>query len=378
MVRHPQHQILGVMTDFTLSAATVAPAIIQWQRVHGRNQLPWQNSRDPYRVWLSEIMLQQTQVATVLPYYDKFLEAFPNVQSLAQASLDEVLAHWAGLGYYSRARNLHACARTVMEQWSGQFPDSSQALESLPGIGRSTAAAIAAFCFGERAAILDGNVRRVFCRFFEIEGDPGLGSTQKALWQVAQHALPDTDQIASEPDSMQRYTQGLMDLGATICTRSRPDCKSCPIKPGCRALATGRVASLPNPRARRSRPERATHLLLLVRQGRVLLARRPDKGIWASMWSLPASDSKEALLQTWSSLLMHAESPLQKMAAFTHDLTHFRMLLNPWRVELPQSFDLSWFETNLDADYAWVDQDTIAKYGVPAPILPLVEASLSR
>ena len=371
------------MSDFSQSAAMIAPAIIQWQRVHGRNHLPWQDNRDPYRVWLSEIMLQQTQVATVLPYFGEFLEAFPNVQSLANASLDEVLARWAGLGYYSRARNLHACARAVMDKWSGQFPGSSQALETLPGIGRSTAAAIAAFCFGERSAILDGNVRRVFCRYFEIEGDPGSGATQKVLWQAAQQALPCTQQMAREPDSMQRYTQGLMDLGATVCTRSRPDCPACPIRSGCRALATNRVATLPAPRARRVRPEREVHLLLMVRQDSVLLTRRPDKGIWASLWSLPAAQSKEALLQ--STLLqsmsddsMQAGNSLQKMAAFAHDLTHFRMILNPWKMDLPASFDISCADTNPDPDYAWVDRHTIDRYGIPAPILPLIQACLGR
>ncbi len=364
------------MPDISQFASLIAPAVIQWQRVHGRNELPWQSTRDPYRVWLSEVMLQQTQVATVLPYYARFLQAFPNVQALAQASLDEVIAQWAGLGYYSRARNLHACARAVMEKWSGQFPDSSQALETLPGIGRSTAAAIAAFCFGERSAILDGNVRRVFCRYFGVEGDPGLGSTLKVLWEVAQLALPDTAQIAREPDSMQRYTQGLMDLGATVCTRGRPDCNACPIRAGCCALKTDRVSLLPAPRARRARPERDMHLLLIVRSGSVLLVRRPGKGIWASLWSLPASDSKQALLQDWSTEIMQPESALRKMATFAHDLTHFRMILNPWRVDLPASFDVARLGTNLDANYAWVDQHTMARYGIPAPILPLVEACL--
>ncbi|HZX26470.1 MAG TPA: A/G-specific adenine glycosylase, partial [Telluria sp.] len=212
-------------------------AVIAWQRAHGRHTLPWQNTRDAYRVWLSEIMLQQTQVAAVLGYYARFLERFPDVFELARAPSEDVMAHWSGLGYYTRARNLHACAKRVVEEYGGVFPADPALLAQLPGIGRSTAAAIAAFSYGARAAILDGNVKRVFARVFGIDAYPGEKKVEDALWARAEALLP--------ADGIESYTQGLMDLGATLCTRGTPACERCPLAQRCVALATGRTAELP-------------------------------------------------------------------------------------------------------------------------------------
>ncbi|MEK9721716.1 MAG: A/G-specific adenine glycosylase, partial [Quisquiliibacterium sp.] len=226
----------------------VADKIIKWQAVHGRADLPWQGTRDAYRIWVSEVMLQQTQVGTVLGYYGDFLRRFPDVYSLAGASDQEVMAAWSGLGYYSRARNLHACARQVVNQHHGSFPQSAAQLQELPGIGRSTAAAIAAFAFGERAAILDGNVKRVFCRLFGIEGVPDTSQTLRLLWSIAQRELP--------ANRVERYTQGLMDLGAMLCTRSNPRCDQCPVRRRCQAFIQGRTGELPERKSRGVKPQR--------------------------------------------------------------------------------------------------------------------------
>lgn len=356
-------------------APPVAPAIIEWQRREGRHHLPWQATRDPYRVWLSEIMLQQTQVATVISYYERFTSRFPDVASLANASLDEVLALWAGLGYYRRARNLHACARHVMDIWGGTFPPDSASLETLPGIGRSTAAAIAAFCYGERSAILDGNVRRVFCRYFGIEGDPGSTDVLRQLWALAQDALPTPDQIKAQPDSMVRYTQGLMDLGATRCTRSRPACTTCPLQALCIAHKTHRTHLLPSPRARKARSEQDVHLLFLTCAGRVFMCKRPDEGVWANLWSVPQAGTEKDLRSNCASLIDLTAAVLEPMATFTHDLTHFRMVIQPWRLALPDTYS----ETFSSKSYApleqgvWIDQQQLESYGMPAPIRPLIE-----
>lgn len=317
-------------------------------------------------------MLQQTQVATVIDYYLRFMARFPDVSTLASASLDEVLAMWAGLGYYSRARNLHACAVSIMTNWRGKFPTESRQLQTLPGIGRSTAAAIAAFCFGERAAILDGNVRRVFCRYFGIAGDPGQASTQKTLWEVAEKALPDDRQLTREPDSMQRYTQGLMDLGATLCTRSQPRCPQCPLRAGCIALKQGRVSELPAARARRLRPERELHLMVITHGRRILLARRPAKGVWASLWSLPQSDEEQDLLAGWQALIAQSKNKPQRMASLTHDLTHFRMILKPWHLDLDPTIGHE--QLISDETTVWADHGNIHQFGMPKPIRDLVES----
>lgn len=268
-----------------------APTLIAWQRKHGRHDLPWQNTRDPYRIWLSEIMLQQTQVSTVVPYYVRFLERYPDVAALAAAPIDDVMALWAGLGYYSRARNLHRCAQAVVERHGGAFPASPEALAELPGIGRSTAAAIASFAFGARATILDGNVKRVLARVFGVEGFPGDKRIENEMWALAEALLPD----AAEPTDVTAYTQGLMDLGATLCVRGKPECGRCPFAGECVAQRSGRQRELPAARPKKAVPTRRTWMLVLRDGDAVLLQRRPPAGIWGGLWSLPEADGDAAL-----------------------------------------------------------------------------------
>ena len=245
--------------------------LVRWQARHGRHGLPWQRTRDPYRIWLSEVMLQQTQVATVIPYYRRFLARFPDVKALAAAELDDVLALWSGLGYYARARNLHAAAQAVVEAHGGRFPRTRETLESLPGLGRSTAAAIAVFAFGRREAILDGNVKRVLARHFAVRGFPGDKRVETRLWMLAESQLP--------AKNVEAYTQALMDLGAGVCTRTRPACSKCPLKETCKSYARGKAEAYPEPRPRRDRPLRSTSMLLLLREGEVLLEKRPPAGV---------------------------------------------------------------------------------------------------
>ncbi len=294
--------------------SVLARRVIAWQRVHGRHDLPWQRTRDAYRIWLSEIMLQQTQVAAVIPYYQRFLDALPDVHALARADLDQVLALWSGLGYYSRARNLHACARRIVDDHAGVFPDDAERLAQLPGIGRSTAAAIAAFAFGRREAILDGNVKRVFCRYFGVEGFPGTPAIERRLWTLAVEALP--------KDDIEPYTQGLMDIGATLCTRGRPACARCPLAADCVALRTERVAALPSPRPRRVLPVRDTRMLVLLRGRDVLLHKRPPSGIWGGLWTLPEAPVAQPLPSVpatgWIAL-----------TPFEHRFTHFALRVQP-------------------------------------------------
>ena len=280
------------------NALPFAERVVAWQRSHGRSGLPWQLTRDPYRVWLSEIMLQQTQVTTVLGYYDRFLQRFPTAADLAAAPSEDVLALWAGLGYYARARNLHRCAQAVAERHGGAFPRTAQELAELPGIGRSTAAAIAAFCFGERVAILDGNVKRVLTRVLAYDGDIAQSASEKALWAIATDLLPDAP--AGEPlhAAMATYTQGLMDLGATVCTIRRPACDACPVHAMCAGRAAGTPERFPVKTRKLKRGRRASVLLWLQQKDRVWLVRRADSGVWAQLWSLPEFDTAVALERT--------------------------------------------------------------------------------
>ena len=311
------------------NALPFAERVIAWQRSHGRSGLPWQLTRDPYRVWLSEIMLQQTQVTTVLGYYERFLQRFPTVAALAAAPSEEVLAMWSGLGYYARARNLHRCAQAVVAEHGGEFPRGAQQLAELPGIGRSTAAAIAAFCFGERVAILDGNVKRVLTRVLAYERDIAQAASEKALWAIATDLLPLAPPGAPLDSAMSTYTQGLMDLGATVCTIRRPACDACPAHAMCQGRASGAPEKFPVKTRKLKRSKRAAVLLWLQHQDRVWLVRRADSGVWAQLWSLPEFDTAAALeraVKDWP-------GTLEWMAPFKHVLTHFDWMLQPLKLQ---------------------------------------------
>lgn len=340
-----------------MSRERLATRIVSWQRQHGRHHLPWQQTADPYRVWLSEIMLQQTQVATVIDYYNRFLTRFPTVKDLAQADIDKVLALWSGLGYYARARHLHACARIVARDHGGCFPDNAQALQTLPGIGPSTAAAIAAFCYGERAAILDGNVKRVLCRHFGIEQDITRADTLRSLAQLAKQELPSTKLIAAAPDAMARYTQGLMDLGATVCLARQPRCDACPIARTCVARRSGQPERLPiKAKRKHTKPRRSLELLWLDAPGHVLLQKRPAQGVWGGLWCLPTDT---ALAARWGL------PPAQRMADFAHELTHFTMVICVWRLQIsqpPQDLPAP------EGDCRWVAYAELPDYGLPKPV----------
>ena len=340
-----------------------ARRVVTWQHTHGRRDLPWQGQRDPYRVWLSEIMLQQTQVATVREYYARFLRKFPDVQALAAAPLDDVLALWSGLGYYSRARHLHRCARAVVDLHGGRFPVSSNALAQLPGIGQSTAAAIAAFCHGERAAILDGNVKRVLARHLGFDGDLARPGPQRDLWAQAQALLPESAAMAA-------YTQGLMDLGATLCLARGPACADCPVAADCVARRQGRVEQLPVKSRRLQRGER-THALLLLRwSDQVLLARRPERGVWAGLWSLPEFSDVATLMQAGADWGGRA----RELSPFVHVLTHLDWRLLPVRWDLPIRAAAARRESIAAgiAGARWVTGDEALAMSLPAPVRRLL------
>jgi A/G-specific adenine glycosylase len=327
--------------------------LIIWQKQAGRHDLPWQKTRDPYRIWLSEIMLQQTQVVTVIPYYQRFLDHFPNVLALAAAPIEQVIELWAGLGYYARARNLHRCARQIATVHGGFFPKTEEQLVELAGIGRSTAAAIAAFAFGQRAAILDGNVKRVLCRQFGIEGFPGSAIVERKLWALAVELLPDKD--------IEAYTQGLMDLGSTCCTRRKPQCAKCPVSAGCIALRDERQNELPEPKPRATIPHRSATFALIFDGQRLLLERRPPTGIWGGLLVPPEGDIDQTL--TRLGLCSHSREVLPELK---HAFTHYRLTLQPVLCRVVPQAAVS--ENSL----IWIDLSAAAKAGVPTPIAKLI------
>jgi A/G-specific adenine glycosylase len=342
-----------------------ASRIVAWQIAHGRHDLPWQRTRDPYRIWLSEIMLQQTQVATVIGYYARFLERFPDVATLAAASQDEVMPYWAGLGYYARARNLHRCAQEIVARFDGAFPQSAETIATLPGIGPSTAAAIAAFSYGERSPIMDGNVKRVFTRHFGIEGDPTKRDVEQKLWQLAR------EQVHAHDDTLDMvgYTQGLMDMGATLCTRRSPTCERCPVAETCTARREGRQASLPTPKVRRAVPERSTAMLILAHAGAVLLIQRPQTGIWGGLWSLPEVDAEAEPVAAARALGL-AGRQAYALAAFVHTFTHYRLHVRPWFIPVTARTAMTLPD---GGEQVWVDARDLGKYGLPAPVKKLLE-----
>lgn len=295
--------------------------LLSWFEQYGRHDLPWQQEITPYRVWVSEIMLQQTQVATVIPYYERFMSRFPTVQDLASASQDEVLTYWAGLGYYARGRNLHKAAQMIKNEFSGKFPSTFDEVMSLPGIGRSTAGAILSISLQQRFAILDGNVKRVLSRYFAVKGWPGQKKVENFLWDYAEQLTPDTGYAD--------YTQAIMDLGATLCKRSKPACEVCPVKGSCQALAMGEVARFPFSKPKKSKPTKQAWFLIEENSaGQIQLYKRAQKGIWAGLWSLPQFDSKE---QVYEYLESHAEVPesLIEWKEFRHTFSHYHLDIKP-------------------------------------------------
>ena len=343
-----------------------APRVVRWQEEHGRSHLPWQQTRDPYRVWLSEVMLQQTQVSTVLDYYPRFLARCPDVAALANASEDEVLALWSGLGYYSRARNLHRCAKQVMALHGGAFPATAEILQSLPGIGRSTAGAIAAFCFSERVPILDANVRRVLTRALGFGADLAVVANERALWNHASALLPRTQLEQSMP----RYTQGLMDLGAMVCLARKPLCLLCPVQSQCVALQEGMPEKYPVKTRKLVRKSESWWLLLLRdTKGRVHLERRPSSGIWSGLHCLPMYAHRADL--TAHSAVAAAERILE-LPPFLHVLTHRDFHLHPVLVEVGADADAG---IAADSSSAWFTSAQWAALGLPAPIRKLLDTA---
>jgi A/G-specific adenine glycosylase len=337
-----------------------ATQVVAWQRQHGRNSLPWQNTQDPYRVWLSEIMLQQTQVVTVIGYFARFLDRFPTVADLAAGSLDEVLGLWSGLGYYTRARNLHRCAQTVMQDHGGAFPRDAATLATLPGIGRSTAAAISSLCFGERVAILDANVKRVVTRVLGFDADLASATNERALWDAASGLLPTAKNAADMP----RYTQGMMDLGATVCSPKKPSCLLCPVQARCAAAHAGNPEHYPVRTRKLKRSSQGLWLLWLRRaDGAVWLAPRPTPGVWAGLQCFPLFEDEAALLQAVPPPLQAA---VEMLPVFTHVLTHKDLFMHPVRM------DVAGVAMNLGAG-AWFLPAQWAAAGLPAPVRKLLE-----
>jgi A/G-specific adenine glycosylase len=338
-----------------------AARLIRWHKRYGRHDLPWQNTTDPYRVWLSEIMLQQTQVATATPYYLRFLECFPTLADLATASVDEVMALWSGLGYYARARNLHACARAVVREHGGKFPGSPEELAALPGIGRSTANSIATFCFGAKAPILDGNVKRVLCRAYGIDGVPTESVVEKQLWALAETLMP-----MRHGDT---YNQAQMDLGATVCTRSKPRCTECPLQDICVACTNGRTDELPARKPSRKTPEReATLLIIRDQQGLVLLEQRPPAGIWGGLQSLPELPAEQNLEHFVSRTLGLSLIAVSPAPTFVHVFSHFRLRITP----VVCSVDTG--RVTGEATVRWFASEALPGAALPAPVRKLLES----
>ena len=342
-----------------------APALVAWQKRHGRHDLPWQQTRDPYAVWLSEIMLQQTQVSAVIPYYQRFLQRFPNIAALAAAPADDVLALWSGLGYYSRARNLHRAAQNIVADHGGQFPQTLDAVMALPGIGRSTAAAILVFAFDKRGAILDGNVKRVLARVRGIPGYPGESAVAARLWEQAELLLPKT--------GLRAYTQGLMDLGATVCARRNPRCAECPVQTLCVAHQTGRTAELPTPKPRKALPQRRTMMLVLQRAGEVLLEKRPSSGIWGGLWCFPEADADaDAVAVCVQRYGAHVELR-EALPVIAHGFTHYHLDI------LPQpALVRSWPHRAAEPGLLWISIEDANAAAIPTPVRGILEQLAGR
>ena len=359
----PERQARRPSRDDGRSAGDdIAQRLLAWFDRHGRHDLPWQHPRTPYRVWLSEIMLQQTQVSVVIGYFDRFIKALPDLPALARAPQDDVLALWSGLGYYARARNLHAAAKLCVERHGGDLPRDLDALVALPGIGRSTAGAILSQAWGDAAPILDGNVKRVLCRVFGIDGWPGTPAIEKKLWAIADALLPET--------RLADWTQAQMDFGATLCTRANPACAICPLQDACVARREGRTNELPAPKPGKPLPQREA-LMLIVEDaaGRVLLQRRPPVGVWASLWSLPQhEDIDEA--QAWFGRHLEGDfAAARALPALDHGFSHYRLRIHPRLITInrPRA------AIGDNADLRWVSRAELTAIGLPAPVRKLLQ-----
>jgi len=343
------------MTDFPLK-------VLNWYDQHGRKNLPWQYNITPYRVWLSEVMLQQTQVKTVIPYFESFTEQFPDVQALANASEDRVLKLWSGLGYYARARNLHKASKQVCDNFAGEFPDNKEAMESLAGVGRSTAAAILSIAFEQSHAILDGNVKRVLTRYHAVEGWTGKAAVLKQLWELAEQHLPE--------NRHRDYTQAIMDLGATLCTRSKPRCTDCPLQADCSAYAQGNMTDYPTPKKKKTVPEKHTIMLILkTSKNEVLMQKRPPTGIWGGLWCFPQFDT-EAEKDSWLQKQSIHIKQSQTLHPFTHIFSHFRLHIQPLIILLESPLKESVME---DEQSLWYNINTEFEGGLAAPVQKLLD-----
>ena len=337
-----------------------AERLLYWWDAHGRKDLPWQQGVNPYRVWVSEIMLQQTQVKTVIPYFETFMQSFPSVTTLADAALDDVLHHWSGLGYYARARNLHKSARIVRDDFGGRFPQDFDDVAGLPGIGRSTAGAVLSLACGQRHPILDGNVKRVLARHRAIAGWPGKTAVQKALWSAADECTPQ-ERVAD-------YTQAIMDLGATVCTRSSPGCGHCPLAGDCVAFETGAVADYPGRKPKKDKPLKTTTMLLATSGDAVYLEKRPANGIWGGLWSLPELGDEDA--SAWSGrVLADAQPDIEPWSVLRHSFSHYDLDIQPLLVRVAASS-----RKVADADTAtWYQLTDLPPGGIAAPVRKLID-----
>ena len=341
-------------------SADFSARVLAWYDEHGRKHLPWQRSCDPYPIWVSEIMLQQTQVQTVIPYFERFMASFPDVLALADAELDTVLSHWSGLGYYARARNLHRAAGVIRDEHGGLFPRDFDAVEGLPGIGRSTAGAILSLAHGDRFAILDGNVKRVLARHAAVDGWPGKTSVHKRLWDIADARTPD--------ERVGAYTQAMMDLGATLCTRSHPACDACPVSADCIARQQDAVADFPGRKPKKVKPLRQTTMVLALRNGQIYMERRPPVGIWGGLWSFP--EIEPDAIDDWSERELAAPA-VEKTALQTlrHSFSHFDLDIHPVLVHADGAS-----RTVADsADRAWFAVDAQPPGGIAAPVSRLIQ-----
>ena len=343
-----------------MPSSLFSQAVLNWYDQHGRHDLPWQENKTPYRVWVSEIMLQQTQVVTVIAYYQKFMAAFPNVQALAEASTDEVLHLWTGLGYYARARNLHKCAQTVVNEYAGEFPQSVAALESLSGIGRSTAGAIASISMGLPASILDGNVKRVLSRFHAVEGWPGNKKISDSMWLIAQRYTP-TKRTGE-------YTQAMMDLGATLCSRSKPACEVCPLMLQCEAYAQNRIKEFPHSKPKKDKPTKSIRMLIIENAEGILLQRQPDTGIWGGLWVLPMQGINDSIED--NALLMQQNFEITEQAvSFRHTFSHYHLNIHPVFIKLKGCVSGIG-----EGNALWYNIKQPAKVGLAAPVKKILES----